>query len=398
MKTARKDHLNEPDGLNMKSSYTCLVVGAGPAGSSAAYTVAKNGVDVCVIDKAPFPREKLCGGLLTGRTKKSFLDVFDTGWDTMYEHRSNGALFFHKGQVINSIDGYGELFFCNRSTFDAMLLDLAKAKGADSVLGDRVKSVDTTAKICLLGSGRQLRYRYLIGADGVNSIVARALRSRGFDRGNHAFALQVEIPGTCCVENGTTRPEIHFGEVDWGYGWVFPKKNSCSVGLGGLYPKNPDIRTRFSEFYVARNGRPFSGQLKGHFIPFGNYARHAVAKDCILVGDAAGLVDPITGEGIAHAIGSGHHAARSLISVLSGSKTGLADAYGNYYTQITREMDRANLMRNFLFSDCTKALFISALSRTRTMPRHFMDLMSDDITYRDLFSIIQQKAVKLVFG
>ncbi|MBM3163126.1 MAG: hypothetical protein FJZ79_07385 [Chlorobi bacterium] len=72
--------------------------------------------------------------------------------------------------------------------------------------------------------------------------------------------------------------------------------------------------------------------------------------------------------------------------------------YEPYFSKIKGEMDRANLLRNFLFSDCTKALFINALSRTRTMPYHFMDLMSGAIAYKDLFAIIQQKAVKLVFG
>jgi flavin-dependent dehydrogenase len=81
----------------MKNSYTCLVVGAGPSGTAAACTFARNGIDVCVIDKAGFPREKLCGGLLTNRTRKHFLEVFDADWEDMYECSSNGALFFHKG-------------------------------------------------------------------------------------------------------------------------------------------------------------------------------------------------------------------------------------------------------------------------------------------------------------
>jgi len=387
----------EPDGLNMKTSYTCLVVGAGPAGSSAAYTFAKNGIDVCLVDKAAFPREKLCGGLLTRRTQKIFSDIFESGWDDLYEHRSNGALFFHKGQQINAIENYGELYFCNRGSFDNTLLEKVIATGADVVLGDRVEIVDTIAKTCRLRSGRQLGYRYLIGADGVNSVVARAVTSRGFDRSSCAFAVQAETQAAGCGENDMARPEIHFGEIDWGYGWVFPKKNGCSVGLGGLYPKNRDIRTRFSEFYAARNGQPCPDQLKGHFIPFCNYVRKAVVNDTVLVGDAAGLVDPITGEGIAHAIESGHQSALAVISVLAGSNTSVAGAYENYYTHTAREMDRAYMIRNFLFSDYTKALFISALSRTRTMPYHFMDLLSGEITYSKMLSIMQQKAIKLVF-
>ncbi|ACD90203.1 MAG: geranylgeranyl reductase family protein [Chlorobium limicola] len=376
----------------MKNFYTCLVVGAGPSGSSAAYTFAKNGMDVCVIDKAIFPRDKLCGGLLTRRTKQCFLDVFGTGWEDIHECWSNGALFFHKGQMINAIENYGELFFCNRRTFDHALLEKVMAKGADVVLGDRVEGVDTTLKMCRLRSGREIRYRYLIGADGVNSVVARAVTSKGFDRNRYAFAVQAETPDVICRQNDMILPEIYFGEVDWGYGWVFPKKNSYSVGIGALCQKNGDVAGKFREFYLARNSQPCSVTLKGHYIPFGNFSRNAVAKDIVIVGDAAGLVDPITGEGIAYAIESGQYAAQAVILASSNKNITLADEYEKYYSKITQEIDRANMLQYYLFSRCTQGLVMTALSRSRTMPYHYMDLLSGAIDYKDLFSIIQKKA------
>jgi len=305
--------------------------------------------------------------------------------------------FFTRGERINAIDNYGDLYFCNRSRFDSRLLGAARAKGVEVLLGDRAEAVDTASRTCLLRSSRKLRYRYLVGADGANSVVARSVTPEAFDKGRYAFAVQAEVQDWAGREQGSAKPEIHFGEVEWGYGWVFPKKNSCSIGLGGLYPKNRNIRQRFGEFYASRNSRPYEGALKGHFIPFGNYVRLAATNDIVLSDDAAGLVDPVTGEGIAHAIGSGHHAALAVISVLSGGKAGIADAYEPYFRQVTQEIDRANMIRNFLFSECSRGLFISALSRTRTMPNHFMDLLSGEITYRDLFSIIQQKVKKLFF-
>ncbi|ABL65107.1 NAD(P)/FAD-dependent oxidoreductase [Chlorobium phaeobacteroides] len=382
----------------MKNSYTCLVVGAGPSGSSAAYTFAKNGIDVCVVDKAFFPRDKLCGGLLSKRTKKSVLDVFDLNWDDVYEYTSNGALFFYKGQQINMIENYGELYFCNRSTFDNTLLGLVKSKGADVVSGDKVEFIDAASKTCLLSSGQQINYRYLIAADGVNSLIARNVTSKKFDKSKYAFAVQVEIQRAGYSQNDIAKPEIYFGEVDWGYGWVFPKKNSYSVGVGGLYSKNSDVGKKFKEFCLARNRQPYSEPLKGHYIPFGNYARHVVAKDIILVGDAAGLVDPVTGEGIAHAVESGHYAAQAVISALSGNNISLVDEYEKYYSKITREMARARMLQYFLFSGYTQSLVMKALSRSKTMPYHYMDLLSGDIDYRDLFLIIRKKLKKIVFG
>ncbi len=376
----------------MKNFYTCLVVGAGPSGSSAAYTFAKNGIDACVIDKAIFPRDKLCGGLLTRRTKQCYSDVFCSGWDDVYECKSNGALFFHKGQMINAIENYGELYFCNRRTFDHALLEKVTATGADVVLGDRVEVVDTTSRTCLLHSGRKIGYRYMIGADGVNSVVARAITSKGFDRSRFAFAVQAETPDIICRKEDMVMPEIYFGEVDWGYGWVFPKKNSCSVGIGGLCEKSGDVKRRFREFYFARTNQLYSAPLKGHYIPFGNFSRNAVAKDIIIVGDAAGLVDPITGEGIAYAIESGKYAAQAVISAISNKNITLADEYERYYSKITREMVRANMLQYYLFSRCTRGLVMGALSRSKTMPYHYMDLLSGDIDYKDLFSIIHKKS------
>lgn len=311
----------------MKNSYTCLVAGAGPSGTAAAYTLAKNGIDVCIVDKAIFPREKLCGGGLTRRTKNSFLDVFDLNWEDMYEYSANSALFYYKGHVINKIEDYGELYFCDRIMFDNRLLDQATSRGVDVVPGERVDVIDTVEKTCKLASGRQIRYRYLIGADGVNSVVARQFVSRRINRNRYAYALQVDIHKDDYGKKELTRPELYFGDVAMGYGWVFPKRNSYTVGICSRYSKTVDARKKMMDFFADRNGAPFKGRLKGHYIPFGNYAERVVENDMILVGDAAGLVDPVTGEGIAYAIESGYHAAVAVIAAVSGKNCNIEAVY-----------------------------------------------------------------------
>ncbi len=382
----------------MQNSYTCLVVGAGPSGTAAAYTFAKNGIDVCIVDKAIFPREKLCGGGLTGRTKNSFLDIFDSNWEDMFEYSANSALFYYKGQRINMIEDYGELYFCNRIKFDNRLLDLAISRGVDVVFGERVEVIDTESKVCKLASGRQIRYRYLIGADGVNSVVARQVVSRKFNRNRYAYALQVEIKKEDYGKTELTRPELYFGDINKGYGWVFPKRNSYTVGMCSQYSKTVDIRKKLMEFFAARNCAPYKGRLTGHYIPFGNYAERVVENDVILVGDAAGLVDPVTGEGVAYAIESGYYAAEAVIAAISGKNCNIDTEYkSKYYTAISQEFARANLLQQAIYSRYTQAIVMHALSRSKTMPYHYMDLLSGDSNYKDFISIIQNKAKKLIF-
>lgn len=90
----------------MKKSHFVIVVGGGPAGSSAAYTLAKQGIDVCVIDKAKFPRNKLCGGLLTLRSKKVFEKIFDANWDKTYELKTTGFKVLNKTTLLNKVENY----------------------------------------------------------------------------------------------------------------------------------------------------------------------------------------------------------------------------------------------------------------------------------------------------
>lgn len=375
-----------------------LVVGGGPAGAAAACTLATLGLNVCVVDRARFPRDKLCGGLLTRRSRKVYAAVFGEDWDTVVDFRARGLHFFHRQVWLNGAEDHGDIDFTRRCLFDHHLLMRAQARGAELKLGQGVQSVDVQRRVCRLASGEEQTYDALIGADGVGSVVARSLFGRAFDPDRVALALELELdrsqPGVPALE----APEIHLGAVRWGYGWVFPKRDTLTVGVGGLRGLNPDLKSDFLRFLAARLGEswaatPSAGasRIKGHHLPFGDFRRQPGWRNVLLVGDAAGLVEPITGEGIAFAMQSGQAAAQAVAQALRQDRPEQAlAAYRPAYAEITRILARSRLLRQFVFPRLSQALLVRALPRSRNLVARHLDLMADELSYdayaRDLLA------------
>jgi len=381
----------------LKSTYHVIIVGAGPAGSAAAYTLASAGLDVCLIDKSVFPRNKLCGGLLTLRSWKIYNQIFKTDWAPTILNTSRGIDFYYRNRFLCSVDDYSSLFSTQRSIFDMFLVQQAKGKGAVFLQGMPVKTVDIQSSSVRLQNGKILKAAYIIGADGANSILARSLPGNSFNKKNMALGLEMEVP---ILEkyNKRNQPEIYFGIVNWGYGWVFPKKETFTVGIGGSLKKNKDIRNVFKHFLKQRFGDVPRGNIKGHFLPFGNYHPKPGCNNVLLCGDAAGLVEPITGEGIAFAMQSGHYAAQAVLYATNQNNP--QSAYRHYlekYHQITRLFKYANVMKYFIFPKISEKIFINTLPKTRTVPRKQMDLMADAIDYKDYVKFLLKKLFLAIF-
>ncbi|VAV89639.1 Geranylgeranyl/isoprenyl reductase [hydrothermal vent metagenome] len=168
----------------------------------------------------------------------------------------------------------------------------------------------------MLGKGQTLEFTALIGTDGVNSMVAKALYGRAFNPGKIGFALEIEAQSTSPVDESSAL-RIDFDAAAWGYGWQFPKRAGHTIGICGLQACNPDMKAHLTA-YPERLGQGENARVKGHFLPFGDFRRKPGRGNILLVGDAAGLVDPITGEGIAYALQSGRMAALAVHRAISG--------------------------------------------------------------------------------
>lgn len=360
------------------------MIGGGPAGSSAARTLASQGVDVALIDKAVFPRAKLCGGLLTLRSRKLFARIFgDAAWDQAFEYEADGIRLFHRDRCLSEVGGHSALYFTCRHQFDNYLLSLAREQGATLYLGDGLASIDLDQQVCRLQSGEEISYDHLIGADGVNSTVARTLFGTAYNREKIAFALEMDVD-RALLQREVTRPEIYFGVVKWGYGWVFPKRDTVTVGVGGIQARNPQMKKDFEAFLCSVFGTMPPGKIKGHHLPFGDYKPTPGANKVLLAGDAAGLVEPITGEGIAFAMQSGYFAAQAVLEAqASGGRVPALAAYQRHHKAITQVLDHANRLRYLIFPQACERLLVKALPRSTQVTRLHLDLMADEIGYGD---------------
>ncbi|MBI3353336.1 MAG: FAD-dependent monooxygenase, partial [Nitrospirae bacterium] len=155
-------------------TYDCIIAGLGPAGSSAAYYLARKGLSVLALDREKFPRHKPCGGCVSSKAER-FLDA---DFKSVVDKIVNGAVFSFKGKgKIEFRDDSSPVgYMVSRKEFDAYLVRKAKGAGAKVVEGERVLKVEETEDGVRVSSSKdEYTGRYLIGADGVNSIVAKEL-------------------------------------------------------------------------------------------------------------------------------------------------------------------------------------------------------------------------------
>lgn len=373
--------------------FDVIVVGGGPAGSSAAYCLAKSGFNVAVVDRAVFPRNKLCGGLLSGRSYKVYSAIFEKSWDSTIDIVCHGVDFFNKETKLNSVRDYKPIFFTCRSNFDAHLLELAESAGANVIQGANVTQVDVEATSIVTRNGMRLTSDFLVGADGVSGRVARAISADPCWQSNLALGLEIELP-IDRVQWEISEPQIYFGLVEWGYGWIFPKAKTYTIGLGGLLSKNTDIKKAFERFLKivcdTDPGIPFSG----HHIPFGNFLNEPGRGNVLLTGDSAGLVEPITGEGIAFAMQSGRYAAEAIIEAAQTNTPSAAIRfYRPRYRKITDTLSSAKFLRPLIFSGVTESLFIKAVSLSQSIIRKHMDLLADETDYSEYRKFLVGKAL-----
>jgi geranylgeranyl reductase family protein len=335
-----------------------LIVGAGPAGATAAFILASRGLHVVLLDRCAFPRPKLCGGLLTWKTVETLERIFRVGLPALkaaglvrQEARSY-TLGGRRSQALTR-DLNDPFYLVDRTQYDEFWLRRAVSAGAEFVPGAAVVVFDPARREARTGDGRSWRACVAIGADGVDSRVRRALAAAGCLRLPRHRGRAVAFECFAPRRPGAFRdhPAIYFGHVRRGYAWSFPARSHQVLGMAALKSAGRPLKDEFRRF-LRELGVPGADGLRlhAHGLPYGSYLKTPGWRNALLVGDAAGLADPILGEGIYYAHRSAELAARAVMDRCAQPETALCAYRAEFRRQLLPEMRYAWAGRQVFFA------------------------------------------------
>lgn len=297
------------------AEFDCIVVGGGPAGSTAARELAAAGARTLVVDRAEFPRYKACGGGIPLRTER----LLPFPIDAVVEDSVSLLQVSHRG-ASRFVRDSGKPFahMVMRERFDALLLEQARKAGAEFRPGTTVRGLDLDGGVVVRADGFEASARYLVCADGAHSPVGKMAALGESIAECAAWEVEVRAPdirrkafrGTALIELGY-RP--------WGYAWLFPKAEVLSIGIV-LPPGQSGTMKDHVRAYIDSLGLGGADVdiARGHKIRFRRRNETIVNERALLAGDSAGLADEFTEEGISYAVESGRLAARNVLRALGG--------------------------------------------------------------------------------
>jgi|SRR5579884_3092961 len=303
------------------TDYDVIVVGLGPAGAIAAYELSCRGHRVLAVDRSPLPRGKVCGGALTIRAAS--LIPFD--FSDEIEQIIHGIRFNFCGRdpfIIETTEPVA--YTVSRDRFDYLLASKAEAAGA--ALRDETEIVEWKEEgdeIIVHSRQETWRCRYLIGADGVNGLIRRG-GERPSDGG--AIGVESEIPYQEVERGDHSLIQVDFGSVPDGFGWLLPKRNHHATGVSGAERKVKSAGELYGQF-IENQGilKEASGQQVSVFHRIPSAEGTPLHDGNVLwVGDSAGLIDPLSGDGLYYAILTGLIAAEVISNNLSGEGSALS--------------------------------------------------------------------------
>jgi geranylgeranyl diphosphate/geranylgeranyl-bacteriochlorophyllide a reductase len=358
--------------------FDAVIVGAGPAGTWAAYQLARAGARVAIVDGS-HPREKPCGGGITGRALDLVAPALGSRPLNGVDIRS--ATFGHAARRTQVMfDRPGLLTVAARRDFDGRLLDAATTAGA-TLVPSRARRITRTGQGWIVATSEaDIEGAWLLGADGANSLVRRSVH-RPFERSQLSIATGYFVRGR--TASGVA---IDFEDAPPGYLWSFPRPDHLAVGICAQADESAPapLLSRVGAWIRAEHAD--ANALERYSWPIPSLTDDAVAEEppagdrWMLLGDAAGLVDPITREGIYFALRSGDDAAASLMSGASPA---------TLYAQRVRdgihdELRRAARVKARFYGARFMGLLIGALDRSARIRDVMADLVGGRQSYRGL--------------
>ncbi|MCD6238207.1 MAG: geranylgeranyl reductase family protein [Thermotogae bacterium] len=372
-----------------KYDFDCIVVGAGPAGSTTAYELKNRGMKVLLIDRVFFPRYKPCAG---GLTRKAIKLLNDVPLDDVIDCKIKKVAFTLDLKLGFEFSYSRPLIYTvSREKFDDVLLEKALNAGVVVSYDQYPVAVESAFDSVTLKTNKaSYKTMFLVGADGGYSKIAQLAKFTKRPLRLVAVEDEIEVPSDV-LEKFKDKVRIDLKTSFRGYRWVFPKRNYLSVGLGGTLKTLSNTLDKEISSYIEELGiSKYKKSERNYVYPIGGVRTEYARGRIFLVGDAAEIADPMTGEGIYYAIYSG-----KLLALFLSKKHDepLALAYNELMTERFFKRQKWGKYAGYLFYTYLKHFY------HRLNNEHgkyaFERLISDpDFSYKKIFGLHALKWIK----
>ena len=357
------------------ASYDVAVLGGGPAGSTAAYRLASAGASVLLLDKATFPRDKPCGGGVTGRAARQLPFSIAPVVEDVVDRMECGLRY------RNHVTRHARApiaYMTQRSRLDHFLLRKAAEAGADVREGETADA-------------RELDARIVIGADGCNGSSAKQLELA--DRVVYGVALEANYPYDTRYAGAIV---LEIAVIRGGYGWIFAKGDHLNVGVGGNGEEAPKLRAELQRMCEAYGIDPDAARdTRGYRLPMRLPRTRLARGTTAVIGDAAGLVDPFSGDGMYEAFLSAKLVTNAALDVLAGRAENL-DGYQAAVERRIAPLTRAGWGAKASFERFPRTTY--ALARLPVTFRALEKLLQGDLPYPASARGADRAAIRAIYA
>ena len=316
--------------IDQEQIYDVAIIGAGPAGCTCALALKDAGLNVLLIDKSDFPRDKVCGDAIPGRAIKNLKMVLPK-FESIFSQFPKKFITKHTKLIYNNkeltFSWVRDAYTCTRLEFDNLLFNLVKQHTHTSIFtGLSLTDIIVNADHVVLhtNTNKTFKAKIIVGADGALSVTAKILSAKKMNREHFGASVRAYYTGVKGLTNDTTY--IYFDRKFLpSYFWVFPlPDNSANAGIGmqseELVKRKANLKKIFYS-YIQNNpqiGKIFkdatqTSNLEGFGLPLGSEIVAMSGNRFLLTGDAASLIDPASGDGIGNAVLSGRLAGEQII-------------------------------------------------------------------------------------
>lgn len=308
--------------VSNRSSYDVIVIGAGPAGATAGYQLAQKGLDVLILEKKRLPRHKTCAGLISAKTA----ELLDFDISPVVEQTINNIQFsFQLKERFTKRSPVPVGYTVERDSFDYFLAMKAKEAGASIIDGKEVKKLEVLPnEVKVLTTNGIFTGLIIIGADGACGITSRSVGLMKKVETRITIEAKVSLSQKKMFQALDSTIQMDYGVMTGGYGWIFPKKRYLSVGAVA-YPRFIKELKLYLQKLLSSPGLKSSSvnRFSSYPLPVRKPEDPIQKKRILLLGDSAGLTDPLWGEGIYYAIKSAQLAALVVEKCIKEGKMNL---------------------------------------------------------------------------